>query len=356
MIIGTPIYMAPEQSSDSRDVDPRADIYSLGLTLYVMLTGHSPRVIDLDLVPPAFRALIKHATYADRNQRMVSAEQFCAMLDQIERELKLESRTQRGEGAAATAAGEQTTGTAAVTPESTATGTAPAPAPPAGKPHALTLIAGATVIGLLVVAIALLLIVVNRPGGQGPRRFGMRGTPPHPTPAATVMPTPAPTARPVRPAPTATPRATPTLAPTPTPTPTPTPLPTALPPRSVTEGMHALFDADRTLKQAFDDFRNYKGIDPTLRQMTVGNNMTTIRNAIDRAKRSRPGDLPLLYMLEAYAKFQIGLVGEARGLVRTAREANNPLVQPYDLDNRAGLKEFFALDDSAMNQLYSSGQ
>lgn len=37
--LGTPDYIAPEQSLDSNGVDTRADIYSLGATLYVGLTG-----------------------------------------------------------------------------------------------------------------------------------------------------------------------------------------------------------------------------------------------------------------------------------------------------------------------------
>jgi serine/threonine protein kinase len=40
--IGTPQYMAPEQIGGSRDIDHRADIYSLGVTLLHMLAAKSP--------------------------------------------------------------------------------------------------------------------------------------------------------------------------------------------------------------------------------------------------------------------------------------------------------------------------
>ncbi len=42
MGIGTLVYMPPEQTMDAGSVDLRADIYSLGATMYKMLTARPP--------------------------------------------------------------------------------------------------------------------------------------------------------------------------------------------------------------------------------------------------------------------------------------------------------------------------
>jgi eukaryotic-like serine/threonine-protein kinase len=68
-ILGAPEYMAPEQAKDAHNADIRADIYSLGCTLYHCLTGQSP-FTDVNVV----RIMVKHATEQARPLRDFSPQ------------------------------------------------------------------------------------------------------------------------------------------------------------------------------------------------------------------------------------------------------------------------------------------
>ena len=54
-VMGTPQYMAPEQVAHPSDVDHRADIYSLGVVFYQMLTGELPKG---DFAPPSKKVVL----------------------------------------------------------------------------------------------------------------------------------------------------------------------------------------------------------------------------------------------------------------------------------------------------------
>lgn len=101
-IVGTPSYMSPEQIQGVR-VDARADIFSLGVIIYEMLTGKRPfegdhittivykimneeptniREMKRDL-PEGFEQVIKKALEKDANKRYQSCKELAADLKNI---------------------------------------------------------------------------------------------------------------------------------------------------------------------------------------------------------------------------------------------------------------------------------
>ena len=59
-VLGTVDYMAPEQAGRSRDVDIRADLYSLGCTLFRLLVGRAPYALPENKT--SFNKMVAHAS------------------------------------------------------------------------------------------------------------------------------------------------------------------------------------------------------------------------------------------------------------------------------------------------------
>jgi serine/threonine protein kinase len=85
---GTPGYAPPEQYGGQ--TEPRSDIYSLGVLLHQMLTGHNPAASPFALpsvrslnpaIPQAVEALVVQATAYEIDDRVPTAEEFCRALD-----------------------------------------------------------------------------------------------------------------------------------------------------------------------------------------------------------------------------------------------------------------------------------
>ncbi|MFT3837853.1 MAG: protein kinase [Myxococcaceae bacterium] len=102
-VFGTPLYMPPEQLQARKDIDARADVYSIGVILYEALTGSPPYRADsypalvLMIVdgkpkplaearpdlPPGLCAIVEKAMAANRDQRFPSAAALAAALFEL---------------------------------------------------------------------------------------------------------------------------------------------------------------------------------------------------------------------------------------------------------------------------------
>jgi len=98
-VFGTPAFLAPEQARGDAQIDGRADIYALGITLYRMVTGRKPfygsrlevleaqiltpppRPSSFGYVSPELEAAILRALAKDPAQRFQSGAEMAAALE-----------------------------------------------------------------------------------------------------------------------------------------------------------------------------------------------------------------------------------------------------------------------------------
>jgi eukaryotic-like serine/threonine-protein kinase len=146
-IVGTAQYLSPEQARGA-PVDPRSDLYSLGIVLYEMLTGKVPFSGDTPVeiamkhlsqvpdppsqlrsgVPHDLDAIVMRALAKDPDQRYGSAEEMDADLARVARGVAVSRETEDAMTQVLSGAGIASAQTMIQRPR---TAVAPPPAPPA---------------------------------------------------------------------------------------------------------------------------------------------------------------------------------------------------------------------------------
>ncbi len=96
MVMGTPHYMSPEQFKNSANVDARADIYSVGIMLYEVLTGDIPSAVtrsdNVQKVPRALDRVIAKCCHRDPAKRY---KNIAELRDQL-RKIRVQVETGSG--------------------------------------------------------------------------------------------------------------------------------------------------------------------------------------------------------------------------------------------------------------------
>jgi serine/threonine-protein kinase len=74
-VLGSPAYMSPEQMQSSKDVDARADIWSLGVILYQLVTGRTP--FDAESLPQMCLRVLSEDPQPLQDLRADLPDSFC---------------------------------------------------------------------------------------------------------------------------------------------------------------------------------------------------------------------------------------------------------------------------------------